>query len=164
MPAERPSIQRHAVRALLLCEPDDRLLLMQIHLPDQDRHLWLTPGGGMEPGESPVASLIREVREETGFKVSNPVGPVWTRRHVFGFRGATYDQRESFYLVRTPLLEPDPTQNPAAIEQALFREFRWWSLAEMERSDELFVPRQLASHLQSLLADGLPEVPVEVGR
>src|SRR5438874_10406618 len=30
---------------------------------------WTVPGGGMEPGESPIQALEREVREETGFGV-----------------------------------------------------------------------------------------------
>ena len=30
---------------------------------------WTVPGGGMEPGESPIEALEREVREETGFMI-----------------------------------------------------------------------------------------------
>lgn len=34
-----------------------------------DPQNWTTPGGRMESGESPVAALEREVREETGYVV-----------------------------------------------------------------------------------------------
>lgn len=30
---------------------------------------WTMPGGGMEPGESPEVTCVREVREETGYDV-----------------------------------------------------------------------------------------------
>lgn len=41
------------------------------------------PGGGIDPGESPVAALHREVFEETGWKI----GPV---RRLGAFRRFTY--------------------------------------------------------------------------
>ena len=31
--------------------------------------LWTSPGGRLEPGETPMAGMAREVREETGFEV-----------------------------------------------------------------------------------------------
>ena len=156
-------IQRNAVRALLLSEPDGLLLLTRISLPDREKHIWITPGGGIESDEEPTTSLIREVQEETGYLLENPVGPVWTRRHIFDFQGNTYGQRESFYLVRTPKFEPDHTQNPAEIEQALLRQFRWWSLQQMKTSDEIFVPQLLPTHLENLVNHGWPKTPIEVG-
>lgn len=156
-------IERNAVRALLLSEPENLLLLMKIFLPDIEEHLWIAPGGGIEAGEEPATSLVREIHEETGYTVENTVGPVWTRRHVFDFRGKSYDQRESFYLVRAPRFEPDHTQNPAETEQELFRQFRWWPLQQMKASDEIFVPRLLPTHIENLIKHGCPPAPIEVG-
>lgn len=46
-------------------DPAGRVLLAR-HLDDD---LWGTVGGGMEPGESPVDAVLREVAEETGLVV-----------------------------------------------------------------------------------------------
>ena len=50
-------------QAVVLC--DEQILLIKRHNPA----LWELPGGGMEPGETPVQTIMREVREETGLHV-----------------------------------------------------------------------------------------------
>lgn len=46
----------------------DRLLLA--HWNEGRRAAWTMPGGGLEPGEDPERAVVREVREETGYKVA----------------------------------------------------------------------------------------------
>jgi 8-oxo-dGTP diphosphatase len=49
-------------------DADGRLLLIRRgHAPHEG--LWSVPGGRVEPGESPEAAVVREVREETGLRV-----------------------------------------------------------------------------------------------
>ena len=44
----------------------------QLLLTLQDDEMQL-PGGGIDPGESPLRTLHREVFEETGWKIANPI-------------------------------------------------------------------------------------------
>ncbi|MBX9472017.1 MAG: NUDIX domain-containing protein [Chryseoglobus sp.] len=47
---------------------DERGVLLS-HWQDGAHGGWTLPGGGMEPGEHPEATVVREVREETGYDV-----------------------------------------------------------------------------------------------
>ncbi len=51
---------------------DDKVLLvLRKRAPNPDN--WAMPGGGVEVGESLVEAAIREVHEETGLVITNPV-------------------------------------------------------------------------------------------
>ncbi|MDW4497102.1 NUDIX domain-containing protein [Sulfitobacter sp. D35] len=62
----RPKSPRLAVRAVILHE--DRLLLVNAW-PGGRSRLLCAPGGGVEPGQSLPANLVREVAEETGLYI-----------------------------------------------------------------------------------------------
>ena len=64
-------------------DPDGRMLLVR-RANEPGRGLWSLPGGRVEPGETDVAALVREVLEETGLTVT--VG-----RLVGRVRIGTYD-------------------------------------------------------------------------
>ena len=57
-------IRRKAVRAVIMT-PDHRVLMMKVETVT-GIHVWIAPGGGLEPGESEEEGLRREVAEETG--------------------------------------------------------------------------------------------------
>ena len=156
---------RQAVRALLVAEPEQRVLLIHTLVPDTNRLIWLAPGGGLEPGEAPEVGLVREVLEETGLEIKNWQGPVWHRRMKFKLHGKPWDQSELYYLVRTQMFKPDNSANPAADELSIFRGFRWWSLREIRAAeDEIFVPVEFAEHFERLLAGEVPGESYDVGR
>jgi 8-oxo-dGTP pyrophosphatase MutT (NUDIX family) len=156
-------IERQAVRALLI-SPQEQLLLIKIIEPQSKRAFWLTPGGGVDPSESPTAGLKREIFEETGL-TGFEIGPeVWHREHLFTWAGRSIRQREKFYLVKVPRFEPTPQHLPDEVERAAFDGFRWWGVTEIEHSQEEFAPGGLGQLLQALLRDGPPAQPIVLTR
>ena len=152
---------REAVRAIVL-DPADRVLLVQFRFPRTGEH-WALPGGGVEPGESDHDALHRELAEEVGLRDAQ-IGPhVWDRVHVIPFINGLWDgQRERIHLVRTPKFEPRPELSWDQLNAEYVFDMRWWHLYEL--SDRLhFVPSRLLDHLGTLLRDGPPNRPVDVG-
>ena len=50
---------------ILVFDPEDRVLLVKHH----NHELWVAPGGAIEPDETPEHAALREMEEETGYKV-----------------------------------------------------------------------------------------------
>jgi ADP-ribose pyrophosphatase len=55
------------VVAVLAMTVENRVLLARQYRPGPDAVLDELPGGGVEPGETPEAAALRELREETGY-------------------------------------------------------------------------------------------------
>lgn len=56
------------VAAYAICVRDGQLLLAR-WIDEDGRPEWTLPGGGMEHGEDPYDTVLREVEEETGYRV-----------------------------------------------------------------------------------------------
>jgi 8-oxo-dGTP diphosphatase len=66
------SKQHTSVRAYGILIDNDRVALVRSSNPRHVPPLWWLPGGGIDFGEAPEDTLIREFREETGLEVDNP--------------------------------------------------------------------------------------------
>jgi len=152
---------RSASRAVVL-DPHDRILLVRFEFPA--RTVWTTPGGGIEPGESPEHAIVRELEEETGL-TGVVVGPVvWTRLHIVPFVGGNWDgQREQYHLVRAPAFEPRPRLSWAQLNAEYVHELRWWTPDELAEAAETFAPRRLPELVGQLLRHGPPDEPIDAG-
>ncbi len=154
--------ERKAIRALILT-PENRVLLIHALVPGAERSIWYTPGGAIENGETAEECLVREIREECGH-LACAVGPAaWRRSHEFRWGDRLVRQDETFYLIRTDRFEPIAAQNPDPVENAAFKEFRWWSVPELEASDAEFAPRRIAKFMRLLIEKGPPAEPIDTG-
>jgi 8-oxo-dGTP pyrophosphatase MutT (NUDIX family) len=144
---------REAARAILL-DPDDRVMLLRY---DENGGFWATPGGSLEPGETPRQAVIRELREELGVGHVD-LGPhLATRTKDHQVAGRDVRQAERYYLarVRPENVDPQSAANPDNIQ-----EWRWWSLAELSATSQTVYPAELTELLRDILASGPPSAPL----
>jgi len=148
------------VRALIL-SPEPSVLLMHFVFPD--RHLWVTPGGRIEPGETHHEALRRELHEEIG-RGDLVIGPkIWIREGAYQWDGGIASEQEHIYLVRSERFVPDGSRNPVERERLATAELRWWPTEALPGRSNLFAPGRLGSLVAALLMDGAPQKPIYTG-
>lgn len=137
---------RHAARVVLL-DRDGRVLLFRGWDPHdvQRGTWWITPGGGLDPGEAPAAGAARELFEETGLALppEQLSGPIHERVAEFSFESQQYRQMEQFFLARVDHWDVD-TGGFTEVEQRSVDVHRWWTPAELRATTETVYPEQLA--------------------
>jgi double-stranded uracil-DNA glycosylase len=135
---------RAAVRALLV-DDANRVLLMRWQRPGAD--WWICPGGGVQKGETEEQALRRELLEEVGLRDVELGERVHERTHIIPGAGRLRIQHDSFYVVRVPSIEVAPTIDLVAENVT---GHRWWTLPELEATEERYSPPELPELLRAL--------------
>jgi 8-oxo-dGTP pyrophosphatase MutT (NUDIX family) len=149
------------VARVVLLDPQDRILLLHGHEPDDPADdWWFTPGGGLEGDETREQAALRELAEETGI-TDVELGPVlWQRTCSFPFAGRRWDQDEWYYLARTTRTALVTTATGLTeLEKRSVAGARWWSCGELAEAHETVYPKRLAELLRRLLDEGPPARP-----
>lgn len=153
-PRSRPTAR------LIVLDDADRLLLFQVEddsVTDPDYPagqvrpdiFWVTPGGGLEPGETYEAAARRELREETGFTTG--IGPcVHEDEKTLLFAGEAIHLRQRYFVVRVPTSSIS-LDGFTPIERSSYRDHRWWTVAELEATLEAVFPYDLVAIIRRVL-------------
>jgi 8-oxo-dGTP pyrophosphatase MutT (NUDIX family) len=147
-----PRILRPTSR-LIVIDEEHRVLLMLTKTPDTSGSArWITPGGGVDPGETHAEAAIRELHEETGQVIADPGPVIYTEDFEVTWDSADHTHGHAeFYVVRLPhfdIVEDDWTDD----ERVDILQSRWWTLDELESTDQHLEPAVLVDLVRAALA------------
>ena len=138
----------------ILIGPDDKILL-SLEVPPNGEHLWVPPGGGMEPEDGSILDCVRrEFLEETGLTVE--VGPLLYIREFFEPSRSMHHLGLLFlvYGHQGEVHETDADQPPQGAD--LQRHARWFSQEDLQTVH--VVPEELREAFWRDRAAGVTQV------
>lgn len=105
----------------------------------KDRKVWALPGGMVDPGETAPATLVRELREETGVDLADHRPVILSRTYVDDWRTSDHAWVTSTLAL---YLLPDEVTATAGSDAAAAR---WWPAADLDYLERAV--RQAGGHL-----------------
>jgi 8-oxo-dGTP pyrophosphatase MutT (NUDIX family) len=128
-------------------------LLFLTDAPDSTRFArWITPGGGVDPGETQEQAAVRELFEETGLVVDGVGESMFSLDFDVAWDAADHDRGHAeYYVVRCERFEPVST-NWTESEHVDVTAHRWFTADELLLSGEPFEPYDLPRLLRAVAA------------
>ena len=145
-------VKHRPTARVLLVNPHDQVFLINTHFDPElgIEPRWLTPGGGIDEGETELEAAVRELFEEPGLRVTaNDLGEVfWQTSGEWvwsdGIHFQTYT--DTIFLLRVEDFVLDSSSWTPEEHRDII-ESRWWNVSELIGSGERVGPHGLAEHL-----------------
>ena len=116
---------------VIICE-NKIMLGKRAHQPHKDE--WSFGGGFLDYGESPTEACIREVKEELGIDITNPI-MIGDVSHDYEYQGAISKIASTLFLIRI-----DPQLADQIIPADDVAEIKWVSFGELNSMELAFEP------------------------
>jgi len=132
-------------------DPNGACLFFMTAVPDSSGYSrWITPGGGVDPGETHAEAALRELHEETGRRFPDAGDPVWTYSFEVTFDQADHNRGYAeYFLVRSERFEPASTFWTAE-EHIDVTQWSWFTAEELEAQGEPYEPGPLPEVMRKL--------------
>lgn len=151
---------RQVARVLVINDQGQTYLLRGRDATAPEREpFWFTPGGKIDPGETPAQAACRELREEIGLDVTPAQlgGIVGTEQSDYHFQGQSYRQNGVFfaYFSNSADLNCDGWSE---IERQTIDMGKWWGLSDLLTTTETVYPTHLGELLKVAMTPNVEQV------
>ncbi len=154
-PEGRTHVLHRETARIVLHDGRGKFLLMftlfdhRVGLPPR----WITPGGGIDDGETPLEAAVRELREETGLTVEpaalgeklDAVAGYWDWPDGQHFHSYV----DHFFALRVDEFELDRSGWTESEHHDVI-DIRWWTLAELRAESPFIGPSRLIDVLDGV--------------
>ena len=141
---------RPAVRVVCV-DASARILMLRWRDPFDGSYLWEPPGGGIDPGETPIEAARRELTEETGLDPAAITGAGLDVHRDTTWKGRRWVGPEQFFLAHYDSDQPEVRRDGLLdYEQADLDRHAWVPWTDLVALPDRLEPANLPDVLRDL--------------